>query len=79
MNIRRAWFILSTLTVYAGLTQTMSAQQLSVSSESSPIKQVIDDYMQPFPAQHNAPGAIVGVVLHSQREFFRYALRCKPL
>lgn len=35
-------------------------------------RQSIDAYVQPFLAQHNAPGAIVGVSIHGKRQFFSY-------
>lgn len=72
MNIKSAWLSFCILTVYAGLPQTIDARQLSAGDELSPVKQVVDNYMQPFLAQHNAPGAIVGISIHGRREFFRY-------
>ena len=72
MNIKNAWLALSTLTVYAGLIQTINARQLATGHEPSAIRQVVDQYMQPFLGQHNAPGAIVGVSIHGRREFFQY-------
>jgi hypothetical protein len=44
----------------------ISAQQPSAGSEESTIKQVVDTYMQPFLAQHQIPGAIVGVSIQGR-------------
>ncbi len=76
MRWRRA-HLLSATVLAVILTSLMAAVQQPRTSTNSPydeskIKQVVDQFIQPFMTQHQIPGVIVGVSIHGQEYFFPY-------
>ena len=62
----------SALRLKQSASQPPQAGATGASGEQAVVKQVVDGIMQPFLAENQAPGAIVGVSLHGHRYFFNY-------
>jgi CubicO group peptidase (beta-lactamase class C family) len=62
----------STATIMVALLVGAASTALAAPVDQSAIRQVVDNYVQPFLAKTGAPGAIVAISLHGQRYFFPY-------
>ncbi len=74
LKARLSW--LATVLVIASLGalhgQGAVPQPPNDNSEEAAVRQVVDGIMQPYLAEKQLPGAIVGVSLHGHRYFFNY-------
>lgn len=70
----RVFRLVLVLSSLAGFSRAQAPSQPAVAgaSQEASVKRVVDEIMQPFMAQGQYPGAIVGISLHGRRYFFNY-------
>jgi len=65
-------YVLILVSSFVLAQQTPTSNQSAVGPNEAAIKKIVDGIMEPFIAQSQVPGAIVGVSLHGHRYFFTY-------